>query len=209
MTTPDPELRRVEPTGNPRVDALIDAMVCPSCRTIYNAAKAKCADLWHHDNRPAAEVSWTDAALAERKVALDDLTMRYSREDLDEAHERGVAEGRRQATEGFEPLRAAVIGVKHLNRPMLDQLRKAAADTSPNWDVTATVYPPSARDLVALVDALLAAVEQVKPTCTCPMIDVTNPRARLDGVAEFVQGLDPGCLACRKPTAEQDGADRG
>jgi hypothetical protein len=33
---------------------------------------------------------------------LDDLTVRYSREDLDEAHERGVAEGRRQATEGWK-----------------------------------------------------------------------------------------------------------
>ncbi len=72
----------------------------------------------------------------------------------------GVAEGRRQATEGYEPMRAAVSGVKRLNRPMIEQLRRAAADTSSNWDVTATVYPPSARDLVALVDALLAVAEQ-------------------------------------------------
>lgn len=53
MSQPEPEPRRVEPTGDPRVDALIDAMVCPSCRTIYNAAKAKCSDLWHHDNQLA------------------------------------------------------------------------------------------------------------------------------------------------------------
>jgi hypothetical protein len=53
VTTPEPEPRRVEPTGNPRVDALIDALVCPSCRTIYNAAKARCADRWHRDNQPA------------------------------------------------------------------------------------------------------------------------------------------------------------
>lgn len=57
-----------------------------------------------------------------------------------------------------EQLRAAVSGVKRLNRPMLASLRACAADTSPNWDATATVYPPSARDLVALIDALLAVV---------------------------------------------------
>lgn len=46
-STPKP----VEPTGNPRVDALIDALVCPTCRTVYNAAKANCVDAWHYDNQ--------------------------------------------------------------------------------------------------------------------------------------------------------------
>lgn len=54
MTT-DP--KPVQPTGEPGVDALIDALVCPTCRTIYNAAKAECADLWHFDNRPCAGCS--------------------------------------------------------------------------------------------------------------------------------------------------------
>lgn len=62
MTT-DP--KPVQPTGEPNVDALIDALVCPSCRTIYNAAKAKCADPWHYDNR-AEPVTSTPAEPSER-----------------------------------------------------------------------------------------------------------------------------------------------
>lgn len=58
-----------------------------------------------------------------------------------------------------ERLRAAIAPVHRLNRPMVEQIRRAAADTSPNWDVTATVYPPSARGLVALIDALKATGE--------------------------------------------------
>lgn len=58
----------------------------------------------------------------------------------------------------LERLQAAVALVGRLNRPMVDGFRRAAADTSPNWDVTATVYPPSARGLVALIDGLLAVV---------------------------------------------------
>lgn len=51
-------------------------------------------------------------------------------------------------------LHAAVALARHLNKPMQEQLRRAAADTSSNWDVTATIYPPSAQGLVALIDAL-------------------------------------------------------
>ncbi len=46
---------------------------------------------------------------------------------------------------------------RRLNKPMVEKIRAAAADTSPNWDVTATVYPPSARDLIAFIDAVLAS----------------------------------------------------
>lgn len=40
-----------------------------------------------------------------------------------------------------------------LNEPMVAKLRRCAADTSPNWDGKVTIYPPEARELVALIDA--------------------------------------------------------
>lgn len=68
-------------------------------------------------------------------------------------------------------LRAAVALVRRLNRPMQEQLRRAAADTSPNWDVTAIIYPPSAQGLVALIDALRAVDHDPAPkrtgVCQC------------------------------------------
>lgn len=134
MTMPDPEPRPVEPTGNPRVDALIDAMVCPSCRTIYNAAKAKCDDPWHYDNRPdvtpygkpstfetgpfatggivEGDMPGPDGGCTmppklgvDLRQAFDGTTWNLigpTQADVDAAYERGVAEGRRQATEGWE-----------------------------------------------------------------------------------------------------------
>lgn len=39
-----------------------------------------------------------------------------------------------------------------LNGPMVARLRQCAADTSPNWDGKITIYPPEARELVALID---------------------------------------------------------
>jgi hypothetical protein len=52
---------------------------------------------------------------------------------------------------------------RQLNGPMVARLRRCAADTSPNWDGAVTVYPPESRDLVALIDYLLAATG---PTAT-------------------------------------------
>ncbi len=40
----------------------------------------------------------------------------------------------------------------HLNGPMVARLRKCAAGTSPNWDEKITIYPPEARELIALID---------------------------------------------------------
>ena len=40
-----------------------------------------------------------------------------------------------------------------LNGPMLGRLRQCAADTSSNWDGKITIYPPEARELVALIDS--------------------------------------------------------
>jgi hypothetical protein len=39
-----------------------------------------------------------------------------------------------------------------LNKPMVARLRRCAADTSPSWDGAVTIYPPEARDLIALID---------------------------------------------------------
>lgn len=68
----------------------------------------------------------------------------------------GIGEGHAQATEGWdrEQPRADQFQFERLNRPMVERLRQCAADTSPNWDGKVTVYPPEARELVALIDAL-------------------------------------------------------
>jgi hypothetical protein len=39
-----------------------------------------------------------------------------------------------------------------LNGPMVERLRKCAADTSSNWDGKIKIYPPEARQLVFLID---------------------------------------------------------
>lgn len=44
-----------------------------------------------------------------------------------------------------------------LNGPMVARLRGCAADTSSNWDGKITIYPPEARELVALIDAVRLA----------------------------------------------------
>lgn len=120
MSTGDP--RPVQPTGNPVIDRLIDALVCPTCRTIYNARKANCADLWHHDNQPAsatvgepvalaeadriaqenlAEMERRRSALAEREAAADcpggHECPNYTGADMNAEFARGISEGRRRA----------------------------------------------------------------------------------------------------------------
>jgi hypothetical protein len=42
---------------------------------------------------------------------------------------------------------------QRLNVPMVNKLRRCAADTSSNWDGQITIYPPEARGLTALIDA--------------------------------------------------------
>jgi len=39
-----------------------------------------------------------------------------------------------------------------LNGPMVARLRRCAADVDPNWYGRVTIYPPEARELVALID---------------------------------------------------------
>lgn len=77
------------------------------------------------------------------------LTRKLARDLLRTSRDAGITEGLR---------RAADVGraVEHLNRPMVDRLRRCAADTTPNWDGAVTVYPLETRGLVALIDAALA-----------------------------------------------------
>jgi hypothetical protein len=42
--------------------------------------------------------------------------------------------------------------ILRLNGPMVERLRKCAADTDPNWAGRITIYPPEARELVELID---------------------------------------------------------
>lgn len=51
-------------------------------------------------------------------------------------------------------METAKARVATLNTAMLDRLRRCAADTSPNWEGSITIYPPEARELVDLVDAV-------------------------------------------------------
>lgn len=60
-----------------------------------------------------------------------------------------------QQADRSDRLAAAVDKARRLNQPMMQQLRSCAADTSSNWEGAVTVYPPSTRDLVALIDYLL------------------------------------------------------
>ncbi len=50
-----------------------------------------------------------------------------------------------------------------LNGPMVARLRRCAADTSSNWDGAITIYPPEARELVALIDD--TEVKEPEPPC--------------------------------------------
>lgn len=43
---------------------------------------------------------------------------------------------------------------RHLNGPMVDRIRRCAADTSPNWDGQITLHPPEFRGLVDLIDGV-------------------------------------------------------
>lgn len=41
---------------------------------------------------------------------------------------------------------------RYLNGPMVDRIRRCAADTSPNWDGHIRLYPPESRGLINLID---------------------------------------------------------
>lgn len=56
----------------------------------------------------------------------------------------------------LEQLRLICRLAKGLNTPMLERLRRCAADTSSNWELQTRVYPPETLGLVALIDACAA-----------------------------------------------------
>lgn len=114
-----------------------------------------------------------DLARADRDSAADDLRLagealtRLERELEAEREKRWVdisaynnaccelyaAEQQRDlALAKLEQLRAATRPPIRLNGPMVERLRRCAADTSGNWGGQITVYPPEARQLVELID---------------------------------------------------------
>lgn len=110
---------------------------------------------------------------------------------IDAAYERGVAEGRRQATEGWERewgVRSPAGSVE-VRRDERGARRLAS-------------YHEGARPVSRLVGPWEPA-EQAAPSCTCPMLDVTNIRAGGgEGIRTFMQGLDPACPTCVRANAE-------
>ncbi len=52
----------------------------------------------------------------------------------------------------LDAIRAAA---SRLNQPMMDRLRRCSWDRSPNWAGAITIYPPEARGLIDLIDAML------------------------------------------------------
>lgn len=68
----------------------------------------------------------------------------------------GESDGTRKGAQGdLSGPTPPEIMARNLNRPMVARLRRCAADTTPNWDGQITIYPPEARDLLALIDSLL------------------------------------------------------
>lgn len=147
---------------------------------------------WHGDREGMSWVERNDAG---------PLAAAYERGIFDA----GVAEGRRQATEGREL--AWGVRMEWVQGPMtLDCVDRATAE-----DYIAAL-PPSQRGIASIVSRLVGpweAAEQAEPTCTCPLIDVTNIREYGEGIRTYQQGWDPNCPACRQRRAEQDGDGRG
>lgn len=72
----------------------------------------------------------------------------------------------------------------HLNQPMVAKLRRCAADISSNWDGQINIYPPEARELVALIDAATPAETPwswAPPTEPGPEVRRLRPVERYSG----------------------------
>ena len=173
------------------------------------AARAYAEATWNYD--PG---SYSTPAARERHLDQDALST--AREPWFAAlWERGVAEGRRQATEGYSrdvewTMRYRLNGTLALGEDgghVLD----SREDAERHIDVWRRHYPDlTYTDVEYLRREVLTgpweAAEQAEPTCTCPMIDVTTAIEKPGSVT--VKGYDPACPVCPSPNAEQDGADR-
>jgi len=148
-------------------------------------------------------------------VDLGDLVERFNR-GYELGRAAGVAEGRRQATEGYDrdeewTMRYRLNGTLTLGEDgghVLD----SREDAERHIDVWRRHYPDlTYTDVEYLRREVLSgpweAAEQAKPTCTCPQHDVTT-MGKEPGT-ETVKGYDPACPVCPNPYAEQDGGERG
>lgn len=195
---------------------------CPSCGTILNATAAGCADPWHSDNQPATggivEGGMPDidsgcamppslARVVGRKVIVEAAVMGKR---INAAFEEGVAAGRRQATEVFVgECQAAATEHRRLYRPGPPPPAGLEDDRPRDRrSLHVAIGLEQARDMARrrlLTDGPWEPAEQAKPTCTCPMIDVTSRGDLVKGTRSFVQGYDPACPVCPNPHARQDG----
>lgn len=103
-----------------------------------------------------------------------------------------LAEGRRLATEQLVNL--------------ADQLDADCAEHG-----VASAVSPGLRNAADVLTGESWLLKQAKPTCICPMFDVTAISDE-PSVRKVVQGYDHACPACPPPswaTAEQDGDGRG
>lgn len=123
---------------------------------------------------------------------------REARAALDHLAARFVAEGRCQATDGWDRRWSVRDQHGHVSKSGFTEAgaRQRAVETGGTF-VTRLVGP-------------WEATGEAKPTCTCPMLDVTNIREDGgEGIRTFQQGWDPNCPACTKRRTGQAGGDRG
>jgi hypothetical protein len=111
---------------------------------------------WHYDRLPSIHVDHRWRGSDGREVLI-------SHSSILKSVDVSVSDGRNgwettyndDAAQILRLLAAlGLIQVDRLNGPMVARLRKCAADTSPNWDGKTTIYPPEARELVALIDGM-------------------------------------------------------
>ena len=163
--------------------------------------------------KPAARIWFTTAEVsaARDRLAANRYGGDHDLHDLDHGDiteiiqivltatwQRGVAEGRRQATEGWD----REWGLALYGHPAHCVLNEHAAR-----GIAAGAPEDAQAKVVSRFVGPWEAAEQAAPTCTCPDIDVTTAIEKPGSVT--VKGCDAACLVCPNPYAGQDGDGRG
>jgi hypothetical protein len=139
-----------------------------------------------------------DASGLADHLAVSVQRLHDARREQQAAHERGVAEGRRQATEGWErEWGLALHG--HPGQCVLNEhaARGIAADPT---------APADTKVLSRLVGPWEPA-EQAAPSCTCPQLDVTTLLEKPG--SQTVKGYSASCPVCPNPYAKTEQAEGG
>jgi hypothetical protein len=140
------------------------------------------------------------AAAAEAACAVFDRTLKLAapnRVFVEEAVAAAAAVVAAVVGGRHEYLAAAADQARTLNKPMLDRLHGCAADTSDDWQGKIVLYPPEARELVALVDRLTAEPETSTDDDQLTPLDVRAEIMRRGLVDVFVS-------ASTAPTLTED-----